>query len=516
MLTKSDLMSYAQCPRKLWLEKNQPQSAQRDVAAERRMREGVQVGSLARLALGPSVIWMAVGDDKEAAAETAKKILNDRPDTPAVEVPMCYKGVYARADALVPADRGYILQETKASSYPLNKDKTGPGKPDPHLVLDTAIQAWVMANSGIPFSGAELNLLDNRWRYPGKGDYSGLFRQLDITEEVMDEINRVPQLVEDARNVLASNTMPSAQTGKQCNSPHSCPFHSHCVKLDKPGPDHPIELLPDSAGKLLAKKLKEKQGYVSLLEPAPAELTGKAHDLYVRIQKAHRTGRAILEKGCNEAIDALPYPRYYFDFEGIDLAVPRWEGVRPYEQIPFQWSCHIEDAPGQFRHAEFLDLTGEDPSRGCIKAMLDTIDLTDNGPILVYFVTYERGRLQELAERHPEYAPQLEVLISRLVDLLPLVKSHYYHPDMRGSFSIKKVLPVIAPDLDYGELEGVQDGIGAQLAYIEAAFEVAPDSPKKAEIERNSLKYCRQDTWAMVEVAWFLAQNGRPTRPEDM
>ena len=224
----------------------------------------------------------------------------------------------------------------------------------------------------------------------------------------------------------------------------------------------------------------------------------------------------MLEKGCNEPIDALPYPRYYFDFEGIDLAVPRWEGVRPYEQIPFQWSCHIEDAPGQFRHAEFLDLTGEDPSRGCIKAMLDTIDLTDNGPILVYFVTYERGRLQELAERHPEYAPQLEVLISRLVDLLPLVKSHYYHPDMRGSFSIKKVLPVIAPDLDYGELEGVQDGIGAQLAYIEAAFEVAPDSPKKAEIERNSLKYCRQDTWAMVEVAWFLAQNGRPTRPEDM
>jgi hypothetical protein len=232
------------------------------------------------------------------------------------------------------------------------------------------------------------------------------------------------------------------------------------------------------------------------------------------MQAAHRDGRAILEPGAREVLRRLGYPRYYFDFEGIDLPVPRWLGVRPYEHVPFQWSCHIEREVGVFAHAEFLDLSGEDPSVRCIDAMRLSIDPDDGGPIFVYHAPYERGRLEQLAERHPDHAELLQRYIDRLVDLLPLVKENFYDPRMRGSFSIKKVLPVIADDLRYDELDEVQEGTGAQVAYLKAIFD-RPDPGRMADLERKLRLYCRQDTWAMVEIVYFLRQCGRPVRPNE-
>ncbi|AXK37986.1 DUF2779 domain-containing protein [Crenobacter cavernae] len=310
--------------------------------------------------------------------------------------------------------------------------------------------------------------------------------------------------------------MPDVKTGKQCTSPYNCPYKALCEPLDPPRPEHPIELLPDAAGKKLANKLHLTKGYTSILDPTSDELQGAQADLYFRIQQAHRTGQQIVVPGADEVLAGYGYPRYYFDFEGIDLPVPLWTGVRPYEQIPFQWSCHIERAPGVFDHGEFLDLSGNDPSLACIQQMQKVINQYDNGPIFVYFATYERGRLQELKQRHPQYADLLQPYIDRLVDLLPIVKQHFYHPSMQGSFSIKKVLPVIAPDLDYGSLDEVHDGTGAQVAYLKAALEPHVPAQQKAETESNLRHYCRQDTWAMVEVAYFLAGVGRPVRPYGM
>ena len=178
-----------------------------------------------------------------------------------------------------------------------------------------------------------------------------------------------------------------------------------------------------------------------------------------------------------------------------------------------QWSCHIETAPGQFVHWEFLDLSGDDPSTKCIEQLHATLDPEGEGPIFVYSATYERSRLVELAGRHPEHAESLGRYVQRLVDLLPIVKAHYYHPQMRGSFSIKKVLPVIAEELAYDRLEGVHEGTGAQDLYIEAALTPATAPERKREIDGQLRAYCRQDTWAMVEVAHFLAGQPRPPRP---
>lgn len=516
MLTKSDLQSFLQCRRKLWLEHEKPELVPMgDPTLYRRTTDGNIVGEKAREQLGPRSLQPNTDEnDKNASAEEAKALLAKWPRKAAAEVPMVSDGLYARADALIPEGRHYVLRETKASTFPLKNDKKSPGDPEEHHLNDVAIQAWVMEGAGLPLGRVELNLLNNQWRYPGNGNYSGLFRQLNVTNEARVRKEKVPEWIKEAQAVLAGE-MPEITTGKQCSDPYDCPFIGFCEKRDPPRPEHPIELLPDSAGKALARKLRAEHGYTSILEPKPSELIGKQSNLYQRIQTAHKTGKAVLKFGSERVLKKLSYPRYYFDFEGIDLPVPRWKGVRPYEHIPFQWSCHIERSSGAFEHEEFLDLSGNDPSSACIKRMLEVIDPHDGGPIIVYHMTYEKLRLQELGKRHPQHAEVLQKYIDRLFDLLPVVKGHFYDPRMQGSFSIKQVLRVVAPDLDYGQLDEVQEGTAAQVAYLYAALDPSTTLERKADLERKLRTYCRQDTWAMVELAYFLSGSGRPAWPTE-
>ena len=274
MLTKSDLQSYLQCHRKLWLEHNRRDLiSANDPSTYRRQVDGNLVHEKAREQLGDDFIWPPAKEDPESAAEEAQRLLSENPGVPATEVPMARGGLYARADALVPDGDNYVLRETKASSFPLKTDKVTPGKPKEHHLNDLAIQAWVMSESGIPMEQAALNLLDSRWRYPGDGSYSGLFRQLDVTDEISSRQGNVPTWRDEAEQILAGD-MPEITTGKQCSDPYDCPFLDFCRERDPPAPDHPIELLPGSAGNRLAKKLRNEKGYVSILDPSPDELTG--------------------------------------------------------------------------------------------------------------------------------------------------------------------------------------------------------------------------------------------------
>jgi CRISPR/Cas system-associated exonuclease Cas4 (RecB family) len=512
MLTKSDLLSFIQCRKKLWLEKHRPDlNPPSDQGAQRRAADGNLVGETARELLGEDRIWPKTGDDKPVAADRAWSEIRAARGKPAVEVPMVNGQLYARADAVLPAPRGYVLRETKASTFPLKGDKVTAGKPEPHHVDDVAIQAWAFKGSGEKLARSELNLLNNRWRYPGRGDYSGLFRQLDVTSEVNQRVRDVPKILKAAVSTLAGK-MPKISTGPHCDKPYECPFKESCSASEPPGPEHPIELLPDLAGKNLAAKLKAQKGYESLLDPKPSELTGTQSALYRRMQRAHRTGKGILEPEAAGVLGALPYPRFYFDFEAIDLPVPRWIGTRPYEHVPFQWSCHIERKPGVLEHASFLDLSGNDPSIECIGRMRDALG-KGSGPVIVYHATYEKLRLKEYAERHPAFADLMNSYIDRLFDLRPLVRANFYHPDMRGSFSIKAVLPVVAPDLDYEALGDVSGGTEAQVAWLRAT---SPECGAREleQIRASLLRYCAQDTWAMVEVAYFLAGKPRPVRPD--
>jgi predicted RecB family nuclease len=182
--------------------------------------------------------------------------------------------------------------------------------------------------------------------------------------------------------------------------------------------------------------------------------------------------------------------------------LPIFAGTRPFEVLPFQWSCHIEKSLGRIEHAEFLDLGSEPPMRRLAESILEALGTT--GPIVVY-TPYERRVLNELAARYGDLAGKLAALAERIVDLYPATRRHYYHPALHGSWSIKAVLPTVAPDLRYEALGEVRDGLKAQTAYFEAV-DAKTTETRRAALRRALLEYCRYDTLALVRLVEFFAR----------
>jgi hypothetical protein len=179
------------------------------------------------------------------------------------------------------------------------------------------------------------------------------------------------------------------------------------------------------------------------------------------------------------------------------FAVPRWEGTRPYQQLPFQFSLHIihgdgaHGASGLPRSIRCRSLTGL--RRGTHPA------LRHQGPIFAYNAGFESRVIGELAARFPDSRPHLHAIAARLVDLLPIARRHYYHPSQHGSWSIKAVLPALCPDLSYADLDGVQDGNMAQTAYQEAIARRPPPNARRSSSQQLH-EYCKLDTLAMVRI----------------
>jgi hypothetical protein len=238
-------------------------------------------------------------------------------------------------------------------------------------------------------------------------------------------------------------------------------------------------------------------GYRDIRDVPLSEISSEKQ---LRIHRVTTSGRPELLAGAKQFADQLAYPRFYLDFETIAPAIPVWAGTRPYQTLPFQWSCHIERAPGVMEHAEFLDLSGEPPMRALAEQMIS--DLETEGPVLMY-TSYELRVINGLAEMFPDLSEPLQAIAARLVDLHPVTQANYYHPDMLGSWSIKAVLPTIAPDMDYARLEGIQEGTEASTAYFEA-IDPELSAEKKEEIRESLLKYCKHDTEAMVRLVHFF------------
>jgi hypothetical protein len=199
-------------------------------------------------------------------------------------------------------------------------------------------------------------------------------------------------------------------------------------------------------------------------------------------------------------LNQFPYPGHYLDFETAGFAVPRWPGTWPYQPIPFQWSCHVEHADGKLEHKWFLDTSGDSPLTGVAENLLN--DLGSTGPIFMYG-PYEKRIINDLTGHVPDLAPGLKPIIDRLVDLYPIVKEHYYHPDMKGSWSLKSVTACIAPELSHDKLQEVTDGMAAQRAYLEIIMPET-DTVRRENLRNKLFEYCKLDTMAMVRIARLL------------
>jgi hypothetical protein len=222
------------------------------------------------------------------------------------------------------------------------------------------------------------------------------------------------------------------------------------------------------------------------------------------VQRVTASGRAEIDPELIDLLRALPFPRRYIDFETLNPAIPQWAGTHPYEAVPFQWSCHTELASGEILHHGYLETEGKDPRIPFAQSLLRAV--AADGPVLIYS-PYERRILSALGVAFPDLAPALHALIERTFDLLPALRAHYYHPAMKGSWSIKAVLPTLAPELSYADLGEVQDGQAAQMAYWGL---LQPDTvpARRTEIIDALRRYCALDTLAMVRVVRALLSRG--------
>ncbi|MEX0959205.1 MAG: DUF2779 domain-containing protein [Burkholderiales bacterium] len=476
--SKSRLMSAAQCAKRLYLETHRRELLDFSEDTERRFAVGHAVGEAAR-GLHPGGRLIGPDDDPADALRQTQAALGEPGNLTLFEATFRHGSVLVRSDILSRRGQGFHLAEVKAAS-----------SLKPHFIHDVAIQSWVVQGSGVPLKTAQLWHVDSSFVYGGDGDYRGLFVREDVTEQVEPLIEGLPVFVAECRKVLAG-AEPQIAVGPQCTEPYECPFLSHCAPAESA---YPVSILP--YGGKLAKQLAA-QGYADLREVPEALMTKPDH---LRVWRASRSGQPELDPEAVRELGALGYPRYYLDFETTQFAVPIWKGTRPYEHLPFQWSCHIERADGRLAHKAFLDTSGEAPMRAFADSLIAA--LGTQGPVLVYS-SFEAQVLRGLIARFPALDVPLTKILRRLVDLLPIARSYYYHPQMKGRWSIKSVLPTIAPELAYDTLGEVQDGMAAQDAYREMIHPETAEE-RRAKLKADLKSYCERDTLGLVEVARFL------------
>jgi hypothetical protein len=478
-LTKSNLLHYRQCPKRLYLSIHRPDLAEFDPATERLFDQGHRVGAVAREVYGQGrLIELHSGSD--GAVEQTIALVNAGSE-PLYEGTFIYDEVLIRSDILLPSGSGFRAIEVKQAT---SVKETYPD--------DCAIQSWVIEQAGLSLAGFSIAHINNQFVYQGDGNYRGLFTEVSMDESVHALHGEVPKWVADAKKVIEGRRSPDVKVGRHCKTPYDCPFMGYC-HLEEP--EFPIKILPHP-GKLLVQL--EAEGIADIRDIPDGRLTKPLHQ---RIHKVTLSGTPELDATATEIARAISYPRHYLDFETIAFAVPIWKGTRPYQQLPFQWSLHIEESDGSLTHRAFLDTSGEFPLRACAEGLLDAIATT--GPVIVY-TAFEAMRLKELAQWFPDLALRIESVLARLFDLHKVMHEHYYHRDMMGSWSIKKVLPTIAPDLDYAVLGEVADGEAAQRAFL-SAIDHSTDIGDREDLRKALLRYCEHDTMALVRILRFIA-----------
>ncbi len=479
-LTKSGFLAGLQCPKRLWLQIHKPQEA---IPVERlAMHQGIEVGEMARR-LHPGVLVTPRGDS-QAALEATSRLLADDNIGVIHEAAFRHRGLLVRTEMLARDGDGWVLTEVKAAT-----------KVKPHHIPDVAVQAWVVRGCGLKLRAMCLMHVNADFVYRGDGRYCGLLVAEDVSREVRAWMPRVPDHVKTL-TALVDGKEPRVMMGKQCLDPYECEFRDYCTPEE--APEFPVTVLPH------LREPERSAWSIRYADVRDIPEGALRNEVQRRVWRSTRSGREDVNATAVAALRGLPWPRYYLDFETIGLAVPSWIGVRPYMPVPFQWSCHTHHADGRLEHAEFLDVSGDDPRRPCAESLLE--HLKEDGIVLAYNAGFEKRVLRSLADHLPDLRERLLAVRARTVDLLPLVRRAYYHPLQKGSWSIKRVLEALAPELSYKGLKGIHHGDEAQLAWLQA---VAAGAEEKTRLSGQLREYCKHDTLAMVKIVTTLTKQTR-------
>ena len=484
-LSKSKIIAFRQCPKRLWLEVHRPELREVSAATEARFQVGYQVGDIAIKLYDPhaSGVLIKIKEGFREAFELSSRLLEEG-ERIIFEAGFRFLDSVAFADVMIPTSkRGKTF-------WKMVEVKSSASVKDYHIE-DIAVQSFLARGMGLEVESVSLAHVDSSWTYPGGGDYRGFLKEADLTRESLELASEVSNWLGEAHKVALSPQEPDIQTGDQCYSPFECPFLPYC-NIGKTEPEFPIDWLPRLTQN--QRLLLKEDGITDLRDVPVGILTPKQK----RVREHTINGTEFFDQGgARDELKDKGFPAYFLDFETSNLTVPIWAGTRPYQQIPFQFSLHKVSQDGELEHAGFLNLTGEDPSRAFAEAVISSCG--NAGPIYAYNAKFEKSILRALAGRFGDLSSALEQITNRIHDLLPVAEKYFYAPSQCGSWSIKSVLPAVVPELSYEELDGVKDGNMAMEVFTEA-IAPATSEERRQEIRRQLSGYCKLDTLSMVGI----------------
>lgn len=388
--------------------------------------------------------------------------------------------------------------------FDLYEIKSSTGVKAEHIP-DLAFQTVVLEKAGLKVRKMFVLHVNNEYVRDGEVDKEAISKRSEVTEEVREIIDETIDNIERAKKVLANkNEMPDIsprhlKSGGDTLSEWMEIFQAVKGELPTYSIYNLASVDPKTIGWL------EDQGIEVLQDiPLDAPLSKKQ----LRQVEAMRSGEQKVDEGeIRDFINSLEYPLYFFDYETMAGVIPAFDGYRPYQQVPFQYSLHIQEKPGaELIHKEYLHSENTDPVPSLLKQMKE--DFGGKGSVISWYMPFEKGRNSEMAKTHKDSEKFLLNINDRMVDLMvPFSKGWFVDKDFFGSASIKSVLPVLLPDLTYKNLN-IQNGGVAQRVWMETVLK-GKNPEKKQQILEDLRKYCELDTYAMVAIFKYLCDRVR-------
>lgn len=445
---------------------------------------GHKVGELAKGLLGP---YEDIPFDitLDPMIEKTKELLPNKPNI-ITEASFRYDNNFCSVDILKNDEDGVEIYEVKSST----------GVKDIYLD-DASFQYYILSNLGLNVKKVAIVHINNKYVKDGDIDLSQLFTIKDITEKAKEKQAEIKRNVEKINEFMEAHdecSEPEKEIGMHCYEPYHCDFWKYCTRdLPKPnvfdikGMNTDEKFKKYYEGKVSFEDLKDEDINPRYLEQIDFEL----NDREPKIEK----------DAIKEFLNSLNYPLYFIDYEFCQYAIPELEGTRAYQQIPFQYSLHIIKEEGaEEEHREFLaEADDENIIRHFAESLIN--DINDNGSVIVYNKAAEAGRNREIGRLYPDLKEDMERINSNIADLMvPFKNRNYYAKEMKGSHSLKYVLPALypnCPELDYNGLPVVHQGGEAAEAFLT----LKDKTPEEQELIREGLlRYCELDSLAMVKI----------------
>ena len=497
-LTKSKYVDYMNCINRSWLDMNRKsEKIEEDLSENVYVKGGIEAGILARNLFGSfTLIDNNNGESIEELVNRTRDALNNNHKV-ICEATFKYNDNICQVDILLKNEDGtYSIYEVKGTTNPYADSKRS--KLESKYINDISYQYYVLTKSGINVSNCYIVYLNNTYVYNGIYNLEHLFEIDDVTNLILEEYLNVESNINSILECMNQSEEPIITfKSKTCKE---CPYNKHCYKIKE---------VPEENNVLGLYNDRKKYDYLNNGIKSFEDLVNnriKLSEFNERMvdYRLNNKGPYINKIELKYFLNQFKYPLYFFDFETYQCAIPKIEGSRPYQQIPFQYSLHIMYDDGRLEHKEYLASNYDEPRLDLINQMLN--DLGDSGTIIAYNDSFEKSRISELARDFEEYSDPLMNLLNRFMDLEDVFKYGYYYQKEISRTSIKDVLPSLFPNdptLDYHSLNDVHKGDEASKAFLML--------PSLNENDRNRLresllKYCCLDTFAMVKIYLFLTQ----------